>query len=129
MLTPIGVLGGVRGVFFFDIGGGWFDNPDFKFWTTASRDLRAADRLPCIDESGNLVGVYDPPVTVNGFRLADARASYGIGLETFVLGFPMHFDWSWRTMFNQDWEDAVFGTAAAAEWRKPRFQFWIGYDF
>ena len=26
----------------------------------------------------------------------DGRASYGVGLETFALGFPIHFDWSWR---------------------------------
>ena len=33
MATPIGVLGGVRGVAFFNIGGGWFDNTGYKFWT------------------------------------------------------------------------------------------------
>ena len=32
-LTPIGVVGGVRGVFFANIGGGWFDNQGFKFAT------------------------------------------------------------------------------------------------
>ena len=45
---------------------------------------------------------------VDGFRLVDARASYGIGLQTFALGMPMHFDWSWRTLFNKDWEDVAF---------------------
>ena len=35
-------------------------------------------------------------------KLVDGRASYGIGLETFALGFPIHFDWSWRTLFNKD---------------------------
>ena len=44
---------------------------------------------------------YGNPTTVTGFRLQDARASYGIGLETFALGFPIHFDWSWRTLFNR----------------------------
>ena len=38
----------------------------------------------------------------------DARASYGIGLETFALGFPIHFDWAWRTLLNKDWEDLRF---------------------
>ena len=46
--------------------------------------------------------------SIDGFRLRDGRASYGIGLETFALGFPIHFDWSWRTLFNQDWEDVLF---------------------
>src|SRR5581483_7426961 len=43
-LTPIGVIGGVRGVFFADIGGAWFNNQPsadpcsstgYKFWTSA----------------------------------------------------------------------------------------------
>ena len=61
----------------------------------------------------------------------DARASYGIGLETFALGFPIHFDWAWKTLFNKDWEDVLFAgrTAAAHEFRKPKFSVWIGYDF
>jgi hypothetical protein len=77
---------------------------------------------------------------VSGFRLQDGRASYGIGLETFALGFPIHFDWSWRTLFNEGWENVVYGctsvdnrtaqcVSSAADWRKPRFAVWIGYDF
>ena len=31
-----------------------------------------------------------------------------MGLETFLLGFPIHFDWSWKTLFNKDWEDIAF---------------------
>ena len=53
-----------------------------------------------------------------------------MGLETFALGFPVHFDWSWRTLFNKQWEDVVFASEGGSEaWRKPRFTFWIGYDF
>jgi len=73
---------------------------------------------------------------ITGFRLVDSRASYGVGLETFALGFPIHFDWSWKTLFNKDWEDLYFYAQGAAEgksgsawFRKPRFQVWIGYDF
>jgi hypothetical protein len=67
---------------------------------------------------------------VTGFRLVDTRASYGIGLTTFALGFPAHFDWSWRTMFNRPWEDLIFFRfGGSSEFRKPRFHFWIGYDF
>jgi hypothetical protein len=77
---------------------------------------------------------------VSGFRLVDSRASYGIGLETFALGFPVHFDWSWRTMFNRDWEDLLFayqanadnpgGFVRGSDWlRKVKFSLWIGYDF
>ena len=42
-----------------------------------------------------------PPFVVDGFRLVDAARSYGIGLQSFLLGFPMHFDWSWKTLFNR----------------------------
>ena len=64
------------------------------------------------------------------FMLVDARASYGIGLETFALGFPVHFDWSWRTLFNRDWEDVVFAQdGGSSVFRKPKFTMWIGYDF
>lgn len=127
-LTPIGVVGGLRGVFFFDIGAGWFPNQGFKFASSTTETIQRQTDVT-IDENGNLVGIYDPPVTVSGFRLQDARASYGVGLETFIIGFPMHFDWAWRTTFNKSWEEALFGAAGAADWRKPRFSFWIGYDW
>ena len=58
--------------------------------------------------------VYGTPVPVDGFRLVDARASYGVGLETFALGFPIHFDWAWKTLFNKDWEDQLFRPLAEA---------------
>ena len=39
-LTPFGVIGGVRGVFFANMGGGWFDNQGFKFSTSSTEDVR-----------------------------------------------------------------------------------------
>ena len=57
-------------------------------------------------------------------------ASYGISLQTFALGFPIHFDWSWRTLFSREWEDVVYLAAGGSdEFRKPKFTMWIGYDF
>jgi outer membrane protein assembly factor BamA len=130
MATPVGVLGGVRGVFFFDIGGAWWDNSGYKFWTNASQTYTPQIGMDIDPDTGLGIPVYGEPVGITGFRLVDGRASYGIGLETFALGMPLHFDWSWRTLFNETWENAVFGSAVAAEeWRKPRFQFWIGYDW
>ena len=128
MLTPIGMLGGVRGVAFFNIGAGWYPGQDFTFWTSETETYQRQLGTD-IDENGNLVGIYAPPVTVSGFRLRDSRASYGFGVQTFLLGLPMHFDWAWRTTFNQAWENEVLGAAEAELWRKPRFQFWIGFDF
>jgi hypothetical protein len=160
-LTPIGVIGGIRGVFFAGIGGAWFngqtttnactgESTKFRFANSHS----ASCQVPVgakLDALGQPLFVTDPvsglsaPVlnyanqNVSGFRLQDGRASYGLGLETFALGFPIHFDWSWRTLFNKTWEDVVFAcgsldtrgacVSGATDWRKPRFAVWIGYDF
>jgi hypothetical protein len=146
-LTPVGVIGGIRGVFFANLGGGWFDNQPsstpctgssgYKFATTKDEICKPitgyqtdAFGLPIADAAGNPIIAYGKDTPVSGFRLKDARASYGVGLETFALGFPIHFDWSWRTLFNKQWEDVVFAAAGGSStFRKPRFSVWIGYDF
>ena len=101
--------------------------------SATSSSYRSADRAV------SRVAQLQRAQQVDGFRLQDGRASYGIGLETFALGFPIHFDWSWRTLLNKDWEDVVFACTAvlpngacvngADDFRKPRFAVWIGYDF
>ncbi|HEY6615998.1 MAG TPA: hypothetical protein VIZ32_15815, partial [Vicinamibacterales bacterium] len=140
-LTPIGVVGGLRGVFFFNFGAAGYEGIPTKVW----RDDTTIE-TPLIDyvfdpsSPSQAVPIYGIPRPVSGFRLVDSRASYGVGLETFALGFPIHFDWSWRTMFNRDYEDVVyaypaavdgdFGPNAGSTWfRKVRFSVWIGYDF
>jgi outer membrane protein assembly factor BamA len=130
MLTPIGVIGGVRGVFFFNIGGGWFNGSGFKF-TNDSTEVYQPIIGVGLDETGTqLVPIYSPPILVDGFRLQDSRASYGFGLETFALGFPIHFDWAWRTTFNRAWEDVLYaGRGGSDAFRKSKFSVWIGYDF
>jgi hypothetical protein len=135
-LSKIGVYGGLRGVVFFDIGAGWFDGQGFKFAASSTETrqrvtgvLLDANGFPILDANGQLQPVFDPPITISGFRLQDARASYGFGLETFIIGIPLHFDLAWRTTFNKAWEDYLFGVQGADAWRKPRFSFWIGYDF
>ncbi len=138
-LTPIGVIGGIRGVAYANVGGGWFNNQGYKFYSRDSEDVPTIIDYQTNPITGELVydpttnlpiPVYGPTRTVSGFRLRDGRASYGIGLETFALGFPIHFDWSWRTLFNRDWEDVQFASeGGSAAFRKPRFAVWIGYDF
>jgi hypothetical protein len=160
-LTPIGVIGGIRGVFFAGVGGAWFSNSTaanpctgeaaaFKFSTSSTATCQVPTGYK-LDSAGQLVLTTNPqtgqtiPVLnyaqqgVSGFRLQDGRASYGLGLETFALGFPIHFDWSWRTLMNRGWEEVVFAcstidnsgkcVSGAADFRKPRFAVWIGYDF
>ena len=126
MLTPIGIFGGIRGVFFANLGGGSFEGQDFKWWSSSPASFTP---ITAVNQFTGQVTRGDP-VTIDGFRLVDARASYGMGLETFALGFPVHFDWAWRTLFNKQWEDALFAAdGGSEEFRKPRFQLWIGYDF
>jgi hypothetical protein len=128
MLTPLGVLGGVRGVLFANMGGGHFADQPFK-WLSNKADTYT----PIVSYAqglGGLTPVYGPPTRIDGLRLVDARASYGIGLETFALGFPVHFDWAWRTLLNKDWEDLRFAAiGGSTAFRKPQFAMWIGYDF
>ncbi|MEP7117889.1 MAG: hypothetical protein ABI880_09915, partial [Acidobacteriota bacterium] len=132
MATPIGILGGVRGTLYFNAGGASWANTSFKALTrdaSIERPLTGYVANPT-DPNGARVPVFGDPVIVSGFRLLDARASYGIGLQTFALGFPVHFDWSWKTLFNKDWEDVKFAQqGGSAAFRKAKFAVWIGYDF
>jgi hypothetical protein len=129
MLTPIGVLGGIRGVLFANMGGGRFEGQPFK-WLSRDQEVYTPIIRFATSPLGTQTPVFGPPQVVDGFRLVDARASYGIGLETFALGFPVHFDWAWRTLLNKNWEDLRFAAeGGSAAFRKPKFQMWIGYDF
>ena len=129
MLTPIGVVGGIRGVFFAGTSGAYFNGSHFQFASNKSETVIPVTGYQP-DASGNLVPVFGNPIDVTGYRLVDGRASYGFGLETFALGFPIHFDWAWRTLWNRDWEDYVFAAAGGSqEFRRPQFKVWIGYDF
>jgi len=128
--TPIGIFGGVRGVAYFGIGGAWWDNSGYTFSENTNEIITPIVGGEIDPVTGLPVFEYGEPVAINGFRLVDGRASYGIGVETMALGFPIHFDWTWRTLFNEAWEDVVFGSTLNAEaWRKPRFQFWMGFNF
>jgi hypothetical protein len=138
-LTPIGVIGGLRGVFFANFGGAGYEGIPMTVWTSDTdtfTPLLGYEADP-FSPTG-VTPVFGDPITLDGFRLIDSRASYGVGLETFALGFPIHFDWSWRTLFNRDYEDIVYAYEAAndgwigrpSDWfRKVRFSLWIGYDF
>ena len=140
MATPIGVLGGVRATLFAGLGSASFDDQPSpitgKPYKVFSSDTETVTPIVDFDDFTG-APVFGSPVTVSGMRFVDARASYGISLATFALGFPVHFDWSWKTLLNKQWEDIVFGPNAAAEgmssgsawFRKPKFTMWIGYDW
>jgi len=99
--TPIGVLGPLRGTVFFGVGGARFKGEPYQFSTSEAGLSYVGDP------------VFGEPTT--GFRLVDGRASYGIGLQLFFLGYPLHFDWS-----------RVTDLKTSAPWN---FDFWVGFDF
>ncbi|HEX6737907.1 MAG TPA: BamA/TamA family outer membrane protein, partial [Vicinamibacteria bacterium] len=102
MKTPLGILGPVRGTLFAGIGAAKFRGDRYDF---ASKD----PGISYVNDE-----VFGEPV--NGFHLVDGRASYGLGLQFFFLGYPLHFDW---TKF----------TDLKVHSKNFRFDFWIGYDF
>ena len=139
MLTPIGVLGGLRGTLFANLGAAGFNSQPFKVLSSRSETVEALAGYN-LDVNGDVIGVRTVPMDIGGFRLIDGRASYGIGLQSFLLGFPMHFDFSWRTLFNKDWENVLFRSCTqttsasvdcspSGDFREMEFDFWIGYDF
>jgi hypothetical protein len=130
MLTPIGVMGGFRGVFFLGVGGSGLNTESFKPFAADTEDYRPLIGVRQDPETGLSLPEFGPPVEIKGFRLRDARGSYGFGLVTFAVGFPVHLDWSWKTLFNKDWEDALFAATGGSDaFREGRFDIWIGFDF
>jgi outer membrane protein assembly factor BamA len=113
MKTPIGILGPVRGTLFAGVGAARFKGERFDF---ASREAGTS----FVNYPGQAVCLSTPDPAclgepVSGFHLVDGRASFGVGLQFFFLGYPMHFDWSRLTDLKVT--------------SKNRFDFWIGYDF
>jgi outer membrane protein assembly factor BamA len=102
MKTPIGILGPVRGTAYFGIGEAKIRGDNTRFGTSDPGISYVRDP------------VFGEPVT--GFHLENGRASYGIGLQFFFLGYPLHFDWSKLT-------DLKVSSP------NTRFDFWIGFDF
>jgi hypothetical protein len=130
MLTPLGVMGGVRGVFFAGAGGAFFTDQPFTFVTSKSEMYIPYLGSEIDPITGAPIPVYGPLTEVSGLRFRDGRGSYGFGLETFALGFPIHFDWAWRTLMNREWEDLYFASVGGSqEFRRPQFKVWIGFDF
>ena len=112
MLTPLGVLGGIRGTFFFNFATTGLNGNPFTPWTSDPEVVRPVEGFVFNEDLEAPQEVFGSPRVIEGFRLVDGRASYGFGLTTFAIGFPVHFDWAWRTLFNKDWEDVVFASFA-----------------
>jgi hypothetical protein len=86
MLTPIGVLGGIRGVFFANMGGGYFKGQPFTWWSNNS-ELYTPINGFLQTGLGQQTPIYGDPTPVSGFRLIDSRASW-CGPGNLRPGFP-----------------------------------------
>jgi len=82
MQTVIGMIGPIRGVLFYDLGGVWLDDAPEKF-----RFFEQGRGLNNLFKAGSV-------------RLKDAISSYGFGIALYMFGYPMHFDWVWQTDLN-----------------------------
>lgn len=97
-------LASVRGRFFLDVGGAWFDLPGYT-----------------IDLGGGFK--YKVPPYNQGFRFAhdgrldDAVSSYGFGLSLNLFGLPAHWDFAKRWDFKESLD------------RGYRTEFWIGIRY
>jgi outer membrane protein assembly factor BamA len=128
MLTPFGVIGGLRGVLFFDIGNAGYNVAPADFITNKTVVVAPIIGYQQIDIFGNIAPVYGPPIQVSGIRLVDGRASYGIGLESFLLGSSTSTGRGRRSSTGRGRTCCLRPTAAAAGSAR-KFSFWIGYDF
>jgi len=106
--TPIGILGPIRGTLFAGIGGATYRGEQFRFGTSED----SLSFVNCVNGT-EAACVFGEPVS--GFHLVNGRASWGFGLQAFLLGYPLHFDWVKLTDLK-----------VSTPWK---FQFWIGYDF
>ena len=78
MLTPVGVLGGIRGVLFANMGGARFEGQPYK-WFSNNAELYTPVVNYNISPFGSATPVFGTPQRVDGFRLVDARASTASG--------------------------------------------------
>lgn len=101
MKTPLGLLGPVRGTVYVGVGGAKFKGEPYRFSSSDPGVSYVRD------------AVFGDPVS--GFHLVDGRASYGLGLQFFLFGYPLHFDWSKLTDLKVN--------------APSRLDFWIGFDF
>ena len=103
---------------------------EYDAFSTKDTVVRGVDSFVFNQDLQEVQPSLGPPVAVSGLRLVNGRASYGFGLTTYAIGFPIHIDWAWRTMFNRTWEDVVFAQEGGSdEFRRVRFSVWIGHDF
>jgi hypothetical protein len=104
LITPIGILGGLRGVLFFNIGGAGFNNTDYQPFASGQGEVPVL--LGYIQGPlGFPIPVYSPPIPVSGFRLVDSRKPHTASAcrPLFWGSAPLRL--GVETKFSRDYED------------------------
>ena len=90
-ITPIGLIGPLRGSIFVDAGGAAYVGDQLGLFSSDRRESRL----------GRLCGPRQNSVCVSdSFGLDDFVASYGFNARIYLLGLPLNFAWSKRTDFD-----------------------------
>ncbi len=106
-ITPLGLIGPIRGSVFVDAGGAAYAGEPLSLFSSDRRESRL----------GQLCGPRNVAVCISeGFGLDDFVAAYGINARVYFLGLPLNASWSRRT----DFATSIPG------WR---FDFWLGWPF
>jgi len=101
--TVLGTIGPIRGVLFFDV---------------------TRSRIPGYSSE---YYIYDADYTdgeIPYYRIAQAIGSFGGGVELFLFGYPIHFEWVKQLQW-ADFGKPLSITSVGAY----RLKFWIGFDF
>ena len=132
MLTPLGVLGGLRGVFFANIGGAAFNGQAFtrsaQQATSCTRRSSATRSSTSSAPSCRSTARSRHRWTASGSSTAAPRTASASRASCSASRCTS--TGRGRRCFNRDWEDAFFAAVGGSDaFRKVKFSFWIGYDF
>ena len=125
MATPIGILGGIRGVFFANIGGAGLQRLPFQNLGRLTPQI-----IPPV--TGTNGQIIRPAQRIEGFRLVDARARMASGSKPSHSGSRCTSTGHIGPCSTSRGKTCLYaGTEEgnSAGLRKARFTAWIGYDF
>ena len=119
MATPIGILGGIRGVFFFNLGGAGLEGLTFKVW-----DKNTFVTEPLRDESGVIIRPGTAHRGVPARRRARVLRHRPRNLRARLPG-------ALRLVLPHAVQQGVGGLPLRQQRAVPQgaFTVWIGYDF
>ena len=121
MATPIGILGGIRGVFFANIGGAALDGQPFKVWDNS--------HVPDSAHRARTAVIIRPRAAHRGIPAASMRARRtASGSKPSRSASRCTSTGRTGPCSTRNGKTTSIGSSDS-EFRKARFTAWIGYDF